>query len=206
LETFTAANGPELSSEWNLWYHFKLGNQHAFEALYRHYFKILNNYGARLTSDSQLLEDAIHDVFIDLWRRKEHLADVENVRFYLFRALRNRVIRNGRNNVFENKEDIDGFLDYLVSLSHEQQSIDAESLNDKTQRIQNAIASLSDRQREVINLRFYHALSLDEISILMGLSKQSVSNLLFKSYAVLRLKLKELSMLSILTSLLLSQC
>jgi RNA polymerase sigma-70 factor (ECF subfamily) len=206
LETFTTANGPELSSEWNLWYHFKLGNQHAFEALYRHYFKILNNYGARLTSDSQLLEDAIHDVFIDLWRRKEHLADVENVRFYLFRALRNRVIRNGRNNVFENKEDIDRFLDYLVSLSHEQQSIDTESLNDKTQRIQNAIASLSDRQREVINLRFYHALSLDEISILMGLSKQSVSNLLFKSYAVLRLKLKELSMLSTLTSLLLSQC
>ncbi|WAC14985.1 RNA polymerase sigma factor [Dyadobacter pollutisoli] len=205
MEKFTPNHDSELSSEWNIWHCFKQGNHQAFETLYKDYFKILNNYGSRLTSDSQLLEDAIHDVFIDLWRRKEYLADVENIRFYLFRALRNRIIRNGKN-IFENKEDIDKFLDYLVSLSYEDQSIDSERMRDKTARIQNAIANLSERQREVINLRFYHALSLDEISILMGLSKQCVSNLLFKSYAVLRLKLKELSMLSTLTSLLVSQC
>ncbi|CAG5007830.1 hypothetical protein DYBT9275_04135 [Dyadobacter sp. CECT 9275] len=204
MEKYTPNNVSGYSSEWNIWYSFKQGNRQAFEELYKGYFKILNNYGSRITSDNQLLEDAIHDVFIDLWRRREYLADVENIKFYLFRALRNQIIRNGKN-ILENTEDIDKFLDYLVSLSYEEQSIDSEHAQHRTVRIQNAIADLSERQREVINLRFYHALSLDEISALMGLSKQCVSNLLFKSYTVLRLKLRELSMLSVLTSLLVSQ-
>ncbi len=184
-----------------VWLHFKQGDQRAFKVLYQRYFKILCRYGCRLTLDRQLLEDAVHDIFIDLWRRREHLAEVENIKFYLFRALRNRLVRNGRNNIFENSEDIDGFLDYLVSLSSEQQSIDSESLQARVKRVQDAVENLSDRQKEVINLRFYHGMSLDDISQLMGLSKQSVSNLLFKSYAVLRLRLKELSFLTMLLSM-----
>ncbi|MNY62107.1 RNA polymerase sigma factor [compost metagenome] len=64
--------------------------------------------------------------------------------------------------------------------------------------MRHAVASLSDRQKEVINLRFYHGMSLDEISELMGLSKQGVSNLLYKAYAVLRTRLGELTILSLL--------
>lgn len=194
-------NDSEPSPDGIVWLHFKQGDQRAFKVLYQRYFKILCSYGCRLTSDRQLLEDAVHDIFIDLWRRREHLAEVENIKFYMFRALRNRVVRNGRNNIFENSEDIDGFLDYLVSLSSEQQSIDSESLHARVKRVQNAVENLSDRQKEVINLRFYHGMSLDDISQLMGLPKQSVSNLLFKSYAVLRLRLKELSFLTMLLSM-----
>lgn len=194
-------NDSEPSPDGIVWLHFKQGDQRAFKVLYQRYFKILCSYGCRLTSDRQLLEDAVHDIFIDLWRRREHLAEVENIKFYMFRALRNRVVRNGRNNIFENSEDIDGFLDYLVSLSSEQQSIDSESLQARVKRVQNAVENLSDRQKEVINLRFYHGMSLDDISQLMGLPKQSVSNLLFKSYAVLRLRLKELSFLTMLLSM-----
>ena len=194
-------NDSEPSPDGIVWLHFKQGDQRAFKVLYQRYFKILCSYGCRLTSDRQLLEDAVHDIFIDLWRRREHLAEVENIKFYMFRALRNRVVRNGRNNILENSEDIDGFLDYLVSLSSEQQSIDSESLQARVKRVQNAVENLSDRQKEVINLRFYHGMSLDDISQLMGLPKQSVSNLLFKSYAVLRLRLKELSFLTMLLSM-----
>ena len=43
--------------------------------LYKKYFKILGAYGLRLNPDKDLVEDAIHDVFIELWRRKEYLGD-----------------------------------------------------------------------------------------------------------------------------------
>lgn len=186
------------SSELHIWHRFKQGDMQAFQALYQRHVKSLTSYGYRLTPDRQLLEDAIHDLFIDLWRRREHLTEAENTKFYLFRALRNRLLRNGRNDVFEQAEDIDGFLDYLVALSTEQQHIDSEEVHARTQRVRSAVESLSDRQKEVINLRFYHAMSLDEISELMGLSKQGVSNLLYKSYAVLRTKLSKLTILSLL--------
>lgn len=197
MSTFTIAE-PDLSGETHIWYRFKQGDMQAFQALYQRHVKSLTSYGHRLTPDRQLLEDAIHDLFIDLWRRKEHLNDAENIRFYLFRALRNRLSRNGRNNIFEQAEDIDGFLDYLVALSCEQQHIHSEGVDERTRRVRRAVEGLSERQKEVINLRFYHGMSLDEISGLMGLSKQGVSNLLYKSYAVLRTRLGELTILSLL--------
>lgn len=177
-------------SDIELWQAFKLGNEDAFEQLYKQHFKLLGSYGYRITPDSLLVEDAIQDVFIDLWRRKEHLSEVENVKFYLFRALRNQLSRNIRNDVFDGAEDINDFLDYLATLSTEQQSIEHESQQTRTQTIQKALGHLSNRQREAIHLRFYQGLSLDETAQMMEISKQVVKNLLFKSYAILRLTLK----------------
>lgn len=178
------------SDETILWAAFKKGDVQAFEQLYNRYFEVLANYGYRYCTDKQQLEDAIQDVFVDLWRRRQHLADVESVKFYLFRALRHQVIRNTRNDLLETSEDINDFLDFLVAFSSEQQSIEQETHITQTQAVTKAIAQLSQRQQEAINLRFYHGMSLDEMTQLMSLSKQSVSNLLFKAYSVLRLTIK----------------
>ena len=137
-----------------------------------------------------MVEDAIQDVFVELWRRKEYLSEVENVKFYLFRALRNQLIRNLRHDVLEGAEDIDDFLDYLATLSSEQQSIVQETQQSRTESIRNALTHLSNRQREAVHLRFYQGLSLDEAAEVMGISKQVVKNLLSRAYAVLRLTLK----------------
>jgi RNA polymerase sigma factor (sigma-70 family) len=178
------------TDETTLWIAFKQGDVRAFEQLYNRYFEVLANYGYRYCTDKQQLEDAIQDVFVDVWRRRQHLADVESVKFYLFRALRHQVIRNTRNDLLETSEDINDFLDFLVAFSSEQQSIEQETHTTQTQAVTKAIAQLSQRQQEAINLRFYHGMSLDEMTQLMGLSKQSVSNLLFKAYSVLRLTIK----------------
>ncbi len=152
----------------------------------------MSRYGYRVAPDRLLVEDAIQDVFVDLWRRREYLSDIEQVKSYLFRALRNQLLRNTRHDVFEAAEDIDDFLDYLSALSAEQQSIDRETRSSRSQSIQNALAHLSNRQREAVHLRFYQGLSLDEAAEVMGIQKQIVKNLLSKSYAVLRVTLKAL--------------
>lgn len=180
----------KITDETTLWIAFKKGDVRAFEQLYNRYFEVLANYGHRYCTDKQQLEDAIQDVFVDVWRRRQHLSDVESVKFYLFRALRHQVIRNTRNDLLETSEDINDFLDFLVAFSSEQQSIEQETHINQTQAVAKAIAQLSQRQQEAINLRFYHGMSLDEMTQLMSLSKQSVSNLLFKAYSVLRLTIK----------------
>jgi len=169
---------------------FKAGDEKALELLYNRHFKALAGYGYRITSDRALVEDAIQDVFVDLWRRREYLGEIENVRFYLFRALRNQLHRNIRHDLFDGAEDIDDFLDYLATLSSEQQSIEHEVQLSQTQAIQKALGQLSQRQREAVHLRFYQGLSLDESANLMGIPKQVVKNLLSKAYAILRLSLK----------------
>lgn len=181
--------GPK-TNESDVWIAFKSGNESALELLYTRHFKALGAYGYRITNDKDLVEDAIQDVFVDLWRRKEFLGEVENVKFYLFRSLRNQLSRNIRHDIFDGAEDIDDFLDYLSTLSSEQQSIEQEVQLSRIQAIQKALSQLSQRQHEAIHLRFYQGLSLDESSELMGIPKQVVKNLLSKSYAILRLTLK----------------
>lgn len=188
----------KITDETTLWIAFKKGDVRAFEQLYNRYFEVLANYGHRYYTDKQQLEDAIQDVFVDVWRRRQHLSDVESVKFYLFRALRHQVIRNTRNDLLETSEDINDFLDFLVAFSSEQQSIEQETHINQTQAVAKAIAQLSQRQQEAINLRFYHGMSLDEMTQLMSLSKQSVSNLLFKAYSVLRLTIKGIHALLLL--------
>ena len=185
-----AANSFHSHNEKFLWESLARGDQQAFEILYRHYFKILVSYGSRLTSDTQQLEDAIQDLFTYLWRRKIELASIEEPRFYLLRALRNQLRRNTRNSILDEAKDIDDFLDYLVHLSDEQMTVEQDTNLDRSRQLQNAIARLSPRQQEAVNLRFFHGLDLGQSAELMGVSKQVVSNLLFRSYSMLRTILK----------------
>lgn len=184
--------------EAELWQSFKNGDKEAFVLIYKYYFKILANYGSRFTSDVLLLEDAVQDLFVSLWRRREQLGNlghVESPKFYLLRALRNQLTRNTRNDIFDQAENMDDFLDHLVSLSLEQQMIDDQQAVDQAQKIKYAISNLSPRQQEAINLRFYHGMSLDQMAQIMGINKQATSNMLFKAYTVLRLTLKFASLL-----------
>ncbi len=175
-----------------LWQAFKKGEREAFELLYKKYFKILGAYGLRLNPDKDLVEDAIHDVFIELWRRKEYLGDVENVRFYLFSAVRYQFKKNHQKDIFEGTEDVNNFLDFLSTLSSEQESIDNETMHHRALSIQKAMKNLSNRQAEAIHFRFYQGLSLDETAQIMQLPKQVIKNLLSKAFAILRVSLKNL--------------
>jgi RNA polymerase sigma-70 factor (ECF subfamily) len=47
-----------------LWQAFKRDEIAAFELLHKKYFKILLAYGLQLNPDKDLVEDAMHDVFI----------------------------------------------------------------------------------------------------------------------------------------------
>jgi RNA polymerase sigma-70 factor (ECF subfamily) len=176
--------------DFHLWQAFKRGDIEAFELLYKKYFRILGAYGLRLNSDKNLVEDAIHDVFIELWRRKEFLGDIENVKFYLFSAVRNQNIRNHKKDIFEETEDINTFLDFLSTLSSEQEYIDNETVHRRNLLIHKAMKNLSNRQGEAVHFRFYQGLSLDETSQIMQLPKQVIKNLLSKAYAILRISLK----------------
>jgi RNA polymerase sigma factor (sigma-70 family) len=173
-----------------LWKDMISGNKRAFENLYKQYFQALISYGFRITQNENLIEDAIQEVFISLWNNRTHLSEVSEVKFYLFRSLKNRIVRQLERDIFDKSEDIDTYLDFLISISDEQKKIDSEQFETDLDTLQRAISHLPIRQQEVINLKYYHDFTLDEIAKLMDVNKQSVSNLLFRSYATLRTILK----------------
>lgn len=55
-----------------LWREFKEGSELAFTAIYKKHVNSLYHYGERLTRHKELIEDSIHDFFVELWKQREN--------------------------------------------------------------------------------------------------------------------------------------
>ncbi|WP_138476505.1 RNA polymerase sigma factor [Dyadobacter bucti] len=169
----------------DLWRSFRDGDDTAFSILYKSQIEVLYKYGHKLTTDTQLVEDSIQDMFIELWNGRQRLSDTDSIKFYLFRILRRKITQNPLNrhdtaldeNVMEQK---------LFSLSAESQLIDVERENTRTKMLSSALLKLPSRQQEVINLRYFNSFNHQQIADIMNISLQSVHNTLQKSMKGLR--------------------
>jgi RNA polymerase sigma factor (sigma-70 family) len=177
-----------------LWLQFKDGNKDAFGELYHAHIKSLIAYGSKLCPDQELLKDTIQDLFIELWNARENLADVGSVQFYLFKALRYKLIRaekmrQARSAVSQNvffgaaaETNLDAPVESVI--------MDKETLDSQINTLRKAVATLTKRQQEAIQLRFYQGFSNDQIAELMEMNYQSVSNLLYSALCRIKKNLK----------------
>ncbi|MCF0054244.1 RNA polymerase sigma factor [Dyadobacter sp. CY356] len=169
----------------DLWRSFRSGDDHAFSLLYQSYIEVLYKYGHKLTVDSELVEDAIQDMFIELWNSRQRLSDTDSVKFYLFRVLRRKITQNplARKTTDCGVEVMD---QKFFSGSAENQLIAAESENTRKKMLGRALLKLPPRQQEVVNLRFFNEFNHQQIADIMNISIQSVHNTLQKSMKGLR--------------------
>jgi RNA polymerase sigma factor (sigma-70 family) len=177
----------EVDSELRYWEAMRNGDKSSFAWIYDHYFKQLYNYGRKIGVENAALEDAIHDLFVDLWRMRENLSPTTSVRFYLYRSLRRRVLRNdaARNYFTENGLIIEDAL-ALVTPSLEQEIIDEEDHNQRIHRLKKLLNDLAPRQYEALILRFYDEFSFEEIAAILQVNEQSARNLVQRGLVQLR--------------------
>lgn len=169
------------------WNSLRKGDRSSLAWLYNRYFKHLYNYGRKIHADKKSLEDAIHDLFVDLWRFHDNLSPTTSVRFYLYRSLRRRLVRNDslKNFLYENREVIgEDLLDTVAC--QEQRMIDGEAQVHRTSHIRKLLDNLSPRQYEAMVLRFYDELSFAEIAVMLNVNEQSARNLIQRAVAQLK--------------------
>ena len=65
--------------------------QSLYKWLYETYENDLFSYGIAFGISKELLEDAIHDVFLHLYEREHKLWESQNMKFYLLNCLKNRI-------------------------------------------------------------------------------------------------------------------
>ncbi len=170
-----------------IWLNIQRGNQDAFEVLYNRFFKSLYNYGRKVCSNKIIVEDAIHDLFLDLWRYRANLSSTTSIQFYLYRALRRRIVKN------ENKDIESSLFDFQLddlliskSFSHEESMIEKEQTHEQNTKLKKHLNNLSPRQYESLILRFYDELSYEEIGALLEVNEQSARNLVQRGLEQLR--------------------
>ena len=136
-----------------VWERFRAGDRSAFLSIYDQHFPLLCRYCFQITPDKQLIEDVIHDLFVALWDRREHLGRVHSTKAYLMVSTRRQLIRQLQRNTGEE-------LSNKVIASSFELAIEPTLKSYLPQ----ALKSLNDRQREMIYLKFYNNLSNQEIA------------------------------------------
>ena len=172
------------ANEQQLWNGIKAGDKKALAAVYKLHVKALYNYGNKIYHDATLVEDAIHDMFLDLWNSRQNLSPVISIRAYLFASVRRKILRSKESAAI-------GFnptwtaLDLIVE-SDEKKLIDAELYDEQVKRLKAHLNNLSPRQYEAIILRFYDKMRYEDIATVMEVNEQSARNLVQRGIECLR--------------------
>jgi RNA polymerase sigma-70 factor (ECF subfamily) len=166
-----------------LWDNLRQGNKEAFEVIYRKYVNHLFNYGVHVFMDRALVEDAIQDVFLYVWRKHASLGETDSIRFYLCRSLKREIVRKLKS---ENRFVSSVLVEKQTYDSVETDIISRQVTEQNEAVLSRAIESLPQRQREIIVHRFYGNLSAEEISSKMSLSIDSTYTLLSRAVRELR--------------------
>ena len=75
-------------SDLEIWETFKSGDESAFIYIYSKYFNELINYGNQFTTDINLIEDCVQDLFIKIRKSRNKLGVIKkSIRLYLLISL-----------------------------------------------------------------------------------------------------------------------
>lgn len=165
---------------------FIRGDRDAFGALYRRHRRGLYGYALSLSNDEARAGDAVQELWLGFLRDIEKLAAADNVRAYLYRTLRNRLIDEFRRRQRERKA-LDERTEPMVVVRPRDKAVTRE----EAARVSDAIASLPDEQREVVLLRVYGDMSFAHIAEVTNENVKTVESRHRLALEKLRKRLKD---------------
>ena len=160
------------------------GNQMAFSEIYERYWESLLHAAAKVLKDKTAAQDAVQEVFIDIWRKRSSIS-IENVPAYFHKAIQYKVISQIRKARLPLAK-----LDFVHHFLETNDTEEALHFNELTTILENAIDQLPDKCGTVFRMSRYEQLSNKEIAEKLDLSVRTVDNHIGNALKNLRYALK----------------
>ena len=149
-----------------------LGDQKALESLYRLYYKQLCQFAFLILHSKELSEEAVSDVFFNIWMKREQLASIRNIRAYLYKAVHNQAIDYLRTNPAQSHENIN---DYQLEIESPDPAVDEVIEREQLHELlQQTFDMLPERCRMIARMHFNDQLQYKEIAEILGISRKTV--------------------------------
>ena len=174
-------------SHTEIWTQLQNGDQQALLALYNKYYLGLINYGIKLTGNRELTNDCITQILLRLWDKRGDLPSVENVRSYLLTCLRRELIaelksatdRAVKGSIFQKSFN-------ETELPYEEYIIQLQTSKVLREKLCKALDQLTDREKELLRLKFFDDLGYDEIAVQCGITKRTAYNIIHNALKTLK--------------------
>ena len=163
-----------------------------FDQLFRKYHHQLFRYAYKFVADDSVALDITQDVFAQVWEKDKLNLPDEHLKAYLFHAVRNQCLNHLKHQKIIRKhqqyqQDELSKLEIQYYESGEKSLIQKESL----ERIYETVNSLSEVNREIIELSRFEGLKNKEIAERLGIPIRTVETRIFRALKELRQKLSQ---------------
>lgn len=149
----------------------------------------LFRFALRFVADEEEAKDIVQEVFIRVWNNRGQTQEVRNWEAWCMRITRNLALDRLRMSGQKRTRTFDGTFDLQAdSLSpHE-----STELGESVDKVEQVIASLPEKQRQVIHLRDVEGYSYQEICEILGLDMNQVKVNLFRARNAVREKITKI--------------
>ena len=153
------------------------GDQKAFDALFRRYYPALCAYGHRFV-DLEDAEEIVQDSLLWIWENRENLIIETSLSSYLNKLAHIDATQRADTRFYEEMQEM-------------LQDTDLYQVEELTQRIKDAIATLPESYREAFVMHRFRDMSYKEIAEILGISPKTVDYRIQQALKQLRVDLKD---------------
>ncbi len=154
----------------------RAGDERAFEALFREYYKPLRRYALTIVGSPDVAEDVVQTVFVRLWTGRHAWVLRSTLKGYLYSAVHHQAVQLLRQGRVRDR--------HVTAMLEGGQQLEASAPGswpdgelagqELSQVIQGAIDRLPPRTRQAFELSRFQRLSYEEIADVMGISVKTV--------------------------------
>lgn len=165
------------------------GDEQAFETLFKKHYQMLLKVGQFLINDIEQAEELVHDVFINVWQKRENINSQASFKNYLITAVRNRCFNHLKaKKKTTSIDDDESWADELVA---DTATDTVANLKEVNLAIEAAVSRLPEQCRIIFQLSRYEGMSYKEIAETLGLAPKTVENQIGRALKTLKTELKD---------------
>lgn len=159
------------------------GDQDGFRVLVERYSHALFRLAFRMTGNESDAEDIVQESFLRTWRNLSHYDGRASFSTWLYRIAANCALDHLRGRRRRAQEP----LEETAPVPAMDPAPDRLAFGGQvSRRVEAAMAQLSSQERTAFVLRHHEELSIDEISVALGVSREATKNSVFRAVQKLR--------------------
>jgi RNA polymerase sigma-70 factor (family 1) len=155
----------------------------AFELIYNRYWSKLYISAYKILRDRQSSEDIVQEVLVQLWLKRS-TQQIESLNAYLYTAVRFQVFTAIRKNKV--RETLFAEIEEMIDFNSAEDNL---VVLDITRKLEESIADLPEKCREIFSLSRKEQLSTKEIAARLGISPKTVENQLTIAFRKLKVSM-----------------
>jgi RNA polymerase sigma-70 factor (ECF subfamily) len=151
------------------------GDRGAMQVLFaRHHVRVFR-FVLRMVRSEALAEDLISDVFMDVWQQAGRFEGRSSVSTWLIGIARFKALSALRKPVHRSLDE--EVAEAVIDNADDPEVI--QQKHDKSDILRRCIGQLSREHREIIDLVYYHEMSVEEVAAVVAIPENTVKTRLF---------------------------